>query len=373
MTSATVRLKELLRPDIMAMEEYTPIVPFEVLSRQLGIPETEIVKLDANENPYGPAPSVYEALYNSRRYNIYPDPGQTLLREAIEPYIGLSQEHVVFGNGSDELIDLTMRLFVTPGDMVVNLPPTFGMYSYNTSLCAGRLLEVRRRDDFSIDIDQVFQAVASSPSRVKMVFLNSPNNPDGGLVARDDLERLLELPAIIVLDEAYAEFAGESNVDLVPQHWNLVVLRTFSKWAGLGGLRIGYGVYPRELCQQLWKIKPPYSVNVAAQEAALASLAEKDYLMGNVERIVAERERLFALLAETPGLIAYPSRANFILCRLLNARALRVKQRLARRGILVRHFDKPGLRDCIRVSIGKPKQNDLFLANLREILAETEH
>jgi histidinol-phosphate aminotransferase len=363
-------LGRLLRPDIATMEEYTPIVPFEVLSRRLGLPIERIVKLDANENPYGPAPAVYRALAECRRYNIYPDPGQTLLREAIEPYLGLSREHVIFGNGSDELIDLTMRLFVFPGDIVVNLPPTFGMYPYNTSLCAGRLLDVPRRDDFSVDVEAVERAVAAADRPVKMLFVNSPNNPDGSLIAAGDLERLLRLPLIVVLDEAYAEFAGESFVSWVPEHWNLIVLRTFSKWAGLGGLRIGYGVYPLPIAAQLWKIKPPYSINVAAQEAVLASLAERDYLMANVARIVSERERLQGLLRALPGIHPYPSQSNFILCRVRGRSSLELKRDLERQGILVRYYSKPGLDDCIRISVGRPEQNDAAIEALRQALAK---
>lgn len=350
------------------MEEYTPIVPFEVLSRRLGLPSSQIIKLDANENPYGPAPAVYEALANCRRYNIYPDPEQTLLREAIEPYIGLSKEHVIFGNGSDELIDLTMRLFVMPGDVVVNLPPTFGMYSYNTSLCAGKLVNVYRHSNFSVDVDAVARAVELAGDKAKMLIVNSPNNPDGSVIEPAALRQLLELPVIVVLDEAYAEFAGTSFLPWVPEHWNLIVLRTFSKWAALGGLRIGYGVYPREIAAQLWKIKPPYSINVAAQEAALASLQSVGYLMHNVSLLIAERERLFQKLQQVEALTPYPSKSNFILCRIRGVSSRLLKEALAWRGILVRYYDKPGLSDCFRVSVGRPEQNDAFLAALLDVL-----
>lgn len=362
-------LDRLLRPDIATMEEYTPIVPFEVLSRRLGLPAEAIIKLDANENPYGPAPSVYQALADCRRYNIYPDPEQTLLREALEPYVGLSRDHIIFGNGSDELIDLTMRLFVFPGDAVFSLPPTFGMYSYNTSLCAGRLVEVPRHDDFSLDVEVIEEAVASQGARAKMLFVNSPNNPDGSLVSSGDLERLLRLPVVVVLDEAYAEFSGRSFIPWVPDHWNLVVLRTFSKWAGLGGLRVGYGVYPLEMARHLWKIKPPYSINVAAQEAVLASMTERDYLMANVARIVAERERLMWSLADIPQVHPYPSQSNFILCRIAGVSSLALKRHLESQGILVRYYSKPGLSDCIRISVGRPEQNDAAVRGLRAALS----
>ena len=359
-----------MRGDIARMEQYTPIVPFEVLSRRLGVPASQIIKLDANENPYGPHQRVYEALAHYRRYNIYPDPEQTLLREAVEPYIGLGREHIIFGNGSDELIDLTMRMFVMPGEAVVNLPPTFGMYSYNTTLCGGTVLNVPRQPGFSIDADQVKATIEASRAKVKMVVVNSPNNPDGSTVSPETLEELLRLPVILLLDEAYAEFAGESFVSWVPEHWNLVVLRTFSKWAGLGGLRLGYGIYPLEIAEHLWKIKPPYSINVAAQEAALVSLEARHDLMRNVRLIVQERQRLIGLLQEIPGIRPYPSRANFVLCRVHGVSSRVLKEGLARRGILVRYYDKAGLQDCIRISVGRPEQNDALVSELRELVSE---
>jgi len=367
-----MELQRLLRPDIATMEEYTPIVPYEVLARRLGIPEERIIKLDANENPYGPAPQVYEALAACKRYNIYPDPGQTLLREAIEPYLGIAKEHVIFGNGSDEIIDLIMRLFLTPGDAVINLPPTFGMYSYNASLCAASVVSVPRRSDFSPDVEAIERTVHAAGERAKLLIVNSPNNPDGSSITDLDLERLLRLPVIVVLDEAYAEFAGRSFVSWVPQHWNLVVLRTFSKWAGLGGLRIGYGVFPLPIATELWKIKPPYSVNVAAQEAALASLRNRDYLSANIERIIRERERLLGLLQQFSGLKAYPSQANFILCRVLRGESRNLKDYLAGQGILVRYYDKPGLQDCIRISVGKPEHSDALVSALSMYFAGLE-
>lgn len=362
------QLSRLLRPDIEEMESYTPIVPFEVLSRRLGLQPEDMVKLDANENPYGPSPRAMAALADEGWYHIYPDPEQTLLREAMEKHLGLPREHIIFGNGSDEIIDLTMRLFVMPGDAVVNLPPTFGMYSYNTSLCAGRLISVPRRADFSIDVPAVEAVVAAEP-RAKILFVNSPNNPDGSLVSPRDLERLLQLPIIVVLDEAYAEFAGVSYVDLVPRHWNLVVLRTFSKWAGLGGLRVGYGLFPRQIAVQLWKIKPPYSVNSAARVMALASLEDADYLMQRVSAIVSERERIYCALQDIDGIAPYPSRANYILSRVQAGSSLALKKILEARGVLVRYYDKPGLDDCIRISVGTPAQNDIALSALSQELA----
>jgi len=359
-----MEIASLIRPDIEALEPYTPIVPFEALSERLGIPPERLVKLDANENPYGPSPRAIEALARYPYYAIYPDPDQTPMRRALSTYTGQPIERILCGNGSDELIDLLMRAFITPGDAVVESPPTFGMYSFNTGVVAGRNIRVPRGPGFEVDVERVAEAVMRE--RAKLIFLPSPNNPDGSLLPRGAVERLLELPAVLVVDEAYAEFSGESVLDMVGEAPNLVVLRTFSKWAGLAGLRIGYGVIPEPIIRHLWKIKPAYNINMAAQAAAIASLEDVEYLMANVRRIVDERERVYGALQAMEGLQPYPSRANFMLVRVMDVDARELKLALERQGILVRYFDKPGLRDCIRASIGTPEQNDRLLSALLE-------
>ncbi len=360
----------LLRPDIAAMEAYTPVLPFEVLSRQLGRPPEDIVKLDANENPYGPSPRVLEALMSFRWYHIYPDPQQEALRQALAAYVGVPAALILPGHGADELIDYLCRLFLQPGDRVIDCPPTFGMYGFDTRLSGGHVLEVWRREDFSLDVEGIAEAVARA--RPKLLFLTSPNNPDGSLIPPDVLRRLLALPVVVVVDEAYIEFAGleHSVATWVPQTPNLVVLRTFSKWAGLAGLRLGYGIFPASLMAQLWKFKQPYNVNVAATVAGLASLADVACLQERVARLIAERERLIAELSRFPGLQPLPSRANFVLCRVAGRSAADLHRRLRERGVLVRYYDKPGLRNCIRVSAGRPQDTDRFLTALAAIWQE---
>jgi histidinol-phosphate aminotransferase len=356
----------LIRPDLAALEPYTPIVPFEALSERLGLPAERIVKLDANENPYGPSPRALEAIASYPHYAIYPDPDQRPLRRALASYIGQPEERIFCGNGSDEIIDLLMRLFLAPGDAVVEAPPTFGMYSFNTGVVGGRIVQVPRDDHWNVDVERIAEAVAVEGA--KLVFLPSPNNPDGSVLPRAAVTQLLDLPAIIVIDEAYAEFSGESVADLVGHAPNLIVLRTFSKWAGLAGLRIGYGLIPEAIIEHLWKIKPPYNINMAANAAAIASLDDLPYLIQNVRRIVAERERVFSELQTIAGVHPYPSQANFILIRLWDGRARELKTALEQRGILIRYYSKRDLSDCVRISIGTPEQNDRLLAALREIV-----
>ena len=172
---------------------------------------------------------------------------------------------------------------------------------------------------------------------------------------------LLQLPLIVVLDEAYIEFAGGSRADWVLEHENLIVLRTFSKWAGLAGLRVGYGIFPHWILSHLLKIKQPYNVNVAGGAAALASLSDVSRLQENVQKIVAERGRLYAALQAFDFLKPYPSEANFILSRVIGRDAAELKATLAERGILIRYFDTPGLRNHVRISVGTPAQTSVLL------------
>lgn len=362
----------LIRPHVLAMQAYTPIVPFEVLSERLGRPPAAIIKLDANENPYGPSPAALAALAGLQYAHIYPDPEAAALRTALAAHTGVPAENLLAGAGADELIDLILRLFLEPGDTVVDCPPTFGMYAFDTALNAGQVLNVPRRPDFSVDVEALAAATrpdAARPRPPKLVFLASPNNPDGSLLADDDLRRLLALPWVVVLDEAYVEFHGreQSRMRWVLEHANLIVLRTFSKRAGLAGLRVGYGAFPAALMPHLWKIKQPYNVSVAASAAAVAALADVEHLERVVGLLTAERERLAAGLAGIPYLRPYPSRANFILCRVVGRDARALKQALEREGILVRYFNKPGLTDCLRISVGKPEHTAALLAALGRV------
>jgi len=355
----------LVRPHIAGLEDYTPTTSLEAFSARLGIPVERLVKLDANENPYGPSPKALEALAKGANYHIYPDPDQRRLREALSSFTGQPASRIVVGNGADEIIDLLLRATLDPGDSVIDCPPTFGMYSIDTGVCAGRLVEVPRRADFSLDVDGI--VAAATKTGAKLLFVASPNNPDGSRTPPEQIERLLALPLLLVVDEAYVEFAGQSLAHLSAHHENLVTLRTFSKWAGLAGLRVGYGIVHEALASFLWKIKQPYNLNVAAELAALASLDDREYLLANVARLLAERERLVAALAELPWLHAYPSQANFVLCRLRGRTAADLRETLARQGILVRYYHKPGLSDCVRISVGRPEQTDALLDALRAL------
>jgi histidinol-phosphate aminotransferase len=359
-----------IRAHLESLPPYTPIEPFEVLSSRIGRDPSEIIKLDANENPYGPLPAVREALGRLEFPHIYPDPESRGLRTASEKFTGVPAEYLMAGAGADELIDLLMRLLLEPGDPILSCPPTFGMYSFDGELNAARVIEVPRKEDFSLDLDAICKAV--DVYQPKILFVATPNNPDGSLLDAKTIDQLLELPLLVVLDEAYIEFAGEnlgadlSRIREVPLRENLVVLRTFSKWAGLAGLRVGYGAFPSWLMPTLWKAKQPYNVNVAANIAAQVSLEHADDLKTVVEQLKEERNRLFSALEEIPYLKPYPTQSNFILCQVRGRDALELKTQLAEKyGIFIRYFNKPGLRDHIRISVGRPRDTDALLEALK--------
>ena len=369
-TRATGDITRLLRPDLLAMEGYEPIEPIDVLAEALGIPPERVVKLDGNENPYGPSPSALAALGDARSYHIYPDPLQRKVRRALAAYVGAEEDLIVAGAGSDELIDLVLRATLSPGDGVVNCVPTFGMYSFSTSVCGGRVFDVPRREDFTLDVPGIEEAVGQG---AKVIFIASPNNPTGNAVSLREVEALLELGLLVVVDEAYVEFGGESLVSRVPERERLAVLRTFSKWAGLAGLRAGYGVFPPALASLLLRIKSPYNLNVAAQVAVLASLEDLGVLRERIACLVAERERLFEGLGRIPFLRPYPSQGNFLLCRVEDLEARWVRDRLAERGIFVRYFDTPLLRGHLRISVGLPEHTDALLRALNDLIATDSH
>ena len=354
---------------------YSPIEPFEVLSARLGLPVEAIVKLDANENPYGPSPKARQALAELAFPHIYPDPESRALRGALANFTGAPVENLLAGAGADELIDLLLRVMLEPGERVINCPPTFGMYPFDTLLNAGQVIHIPRKAGFSpgFSLDMAAIRNAAQQQDARIIFVTAPNNPDGSLPSPGEIEELLSLPLLVVIDEANIEFTsaggrlGErlSCIQSAATLDNLVVLRTFSKWAGLAGMRVGYGAFPSWLMPALWKAKQPYNINVAASAMAIASLQDLDFLAGNVARLRAERDRLYEALSAFSFLRPSPSQANFILCQVVGRPALQLKEELARQGILVRYYNNALLQDYIRVSVGRPQDTQALLGALR--------
>lgn len=356
-----------IRPHLRKLSPYQPILPFEVLSASLGRKPEDIVKLDANENPYGPPPEVFEALGKLKFPYVYPDPESRQLRCALAKDSGLESDYILVGCGADELIDLIMRCVLDPGDKIVDCPPTFTMYEFDAAVNGALVLKVPRNSDFSLNVEHIANVVEQE--RPKCIFLTSPNNPDGSIISDETLLKILDLPVLVVLDEAYVEFSGlESRMGWVKKHENLIVLRTFSKRAGLAGLRVGYGAFPLSIIEYLWRAKQPYNVSVAAEVSACAALRNPSYLEMVKVALVEERGRLYNLLKDVPFLNPYPSYSNFILCEVTSGvDAKTLKDNLGKMGVIIRHYDKKELKGYVRVSVGKPEQTDALMECLHSL------
>ncbi len=357
-------IERFIRPRFAGFGGYSAREAPEGLEGEVSVPASAFIKLDANENPYGCSPRVNRALAGYPEFNTYPDACQTELKKLLAGYTGAAPERIVAGSGSGDLIDLLLRLLLEPGDEVITCVPAFSMFPFCTRMYGGRLVELARSRDWAISPEAVRRAVTP---RSKIIILDNPNNPTGNLTPESGVRALLDTGLPVLVDEAYTEFAGESVLPLVSRYPNLMVLRTFSKWAGLAGLRVGYGVFPPEIARRLLTIKLPYNVNAAAVVAVRESLADMGYLMANVRAIITERDRLYSELKKLRILVPFPSRANFILCSVRGVRAIELKRRLKQAGILVRYFDTPLLADFIRISVGKPEHTDTLMRALREI------
>lgn len=347
-------MTSILRADLEALPEYTPA----------HIPDPRrVIKLDSNENPYGPSPLVLKALKRVDTWQYYY--GQDDLRAALANYAQVNPDQLVITNGGDEAIDLVLRATLEAGDVVIDCPPSFEMYRISTLANRGRVVDVPRCEDFTLDTEAVVRACAET--NAKAVCVASPSNPDGGLLPRTDLLHLLDHAPMVMLDEAYFEFAAVTALDLLPRYPNLVIVRTFSKWAGLAGLRVGYVIAAASFVAALDKLRAPYNVNLAAIVAARESLNDDAYLLANVRTLVSERERMSVELKRYGWLAPLSSATNFLLCRVIDREARAVREDLATRGILVRAFRSPRLREYIRITVGKPEQNAAVLDALRDI------
>lgn len=358
-------LSRLFCKSALEMTPYSPIEPPDQIALRLGLKESEIVKLDANENPFGTIKAVNNILAEGRYFHIYPDPAQVQLREAIAEYTKVAPENLIAGTGADELIDIVCRLLLEPGDKVISFTPTFSYYSHVIALNKGHYITIEREKDYSISLEKV---KGLDLSGCKLVILCSPNNPSGNLLEEAILDYFLEKELVVLVDEAYYEFSRMTVKDRIHRHNNLLVLRTFSKCFGLAGLRVGYGIGSTELIAAMMKIKPPFSVNVAAEMALKVCLEHLDHFNEQVERLIQIRESALRTLSTFDQLEVYPSQSNFILCRVRDASAKTVSQQLEHNGVLVRYFATNALKNCIRISVGTESQMDTLFTRLKELI-----
>ncbi len=364
-----------VRPHLAALPGYAPVVPLAERARLAGLQPQDCLKLDANENPYGMHPAVRQALRDALGDpdfgSIYPDPNQTELRAALSRYTGVDASMIIAGAGADELLDLALRALLPPGAALVTCSPSFGMYPFLADVNQLELIDVARGADFRLQEAPLREAVARAAERV-IVVLTSPNNPSGDLVPADVLRRLLASGATVMLDEAYIEFAGlsASAQDLLGEFPRLIVMRTFSKWAGIAGLRLGYALAHPGLIADLMKVKQPYNINQAAEVAGLAAVACAGEIGAQIAAVRQTRDQLYQALLALDGLAPLLSQANFILVgvdpRIGTGRALH--DRLAAVGVFTRTYSDPALAAYLRISMPRADQLGVLLERINSVL-----
>jgi histidinol-phosphate aminotransferase len=331
------------------------------------------VKINQNENPYDIPEAVKRRVAEAalgRPWSRYPEFDPKDLLERLAAFAGWRPDGILAGNGSNELIEALLLVTVGPGTRVVIPEPTFTLYALLTKVLGGEAVRVGLGPELEYLPDELSRIRRELAAPITIVC--SPNNPTGGLLPADEVARLcVESDGLVVVDEAYHEFSGQSVVPLLARYPNLVVLRTFSKAMALAGLRVGYLLASPEIVREVNKARLPYNLNFFSHSAALAALEEWDALRANVERIVASREDLLYRLYRVPGVKPYPSKANFILFELAEAEPRAVFESIYRRGVLVRDVSSYArLQRCIRVSVGSEPENEAFLTALRHALEE---
>jgi histidinol-phosphate aminotransferase len=325
------------------------------------------VKLDAMENPY-PLPddlrAEVERALSDVLVNRYPDPEAKRLKALLGEYLGVAPDNLLLGNGSDEIIGMIISAFGGSPGLVAYPKTTFSMYGIIARSLGQETLELPLTDEFDIDFDNTLRLIMGQ--RPKVVFLAYPNNPTGNLFDRDKVRRLIAGTfGMVVVDEAYYSFSGESFINDIKEYPNLIVLRTLSK-IGMAGLRVGIMAANPDVLAEVNKVRLPYNLNSLSQAAAEVILRRRDVIDLQVATLIDEREKLYTELSGMPGVTAYPSKTNFILFRVKGA--ARIFEALKERGILIRNMDSPGpLADCLRVTVGTPDENAEFLKTLKEL------
>ena len=329
------------------------------------------VVLDANESPYPPTRALREKFFfmiTGTDLNRYPDMNADSLRIHAAKKEGIAKDEILFGNGSDDLIQLILAAYIDPGETILAPSPTFVMYSHNARFFSAEVVESPLADDFSFDGDALLKAVAENKPRV--TFLARPNNPTGGILDESFLSRLAEAtPGLLVIDEAYIDYCTEdSALPLFREYPNVVILRTLSK-VGFAALRLGYVVGDSSVIKELNKARQPFNVNALTQACGVEVFKNWHMLTPYFDEIKGERARVAKNLSGLDEVTVFPSQANFILFK-LSTDPKKVFERLLKKGVRVRWFEKaPRLENCFRVTIGKPEENELFIEALRDSLA----
>ncbi len=355
----------IARPNILKIRPYEPGRPIDDVKRSLGL--RSVIKLASNENPIGPSPKAVRAVKKCLgEIHRYPDGGSYYLLEALARHLNLSKKQIIFGNGSNEIIELASRAYLREGDEVLLAEPSFLVYKLVAQAAGARQVTVPLKD-FRYDLEAMARKVSR---RTRIVCIANPDNPTGSYVASGELDRFLKKVSsntLVILDEAYGEFVDADDFPKSFRHLNrgnVLILRTFSKAYGLAGLRIGYGIASPAVIDALHRTRQPFNVNSVAQTAAAAALKDKTYLK-KTQAVVRKGKELWYQELDRMGLKYIPTQTNFILVNVRQSGAA-LFQRLLKKGIIVRDMKAYGLDQFVRITIGTEKENRQCLRALQE-------
>lgn len=364
-------MRRLVRQNILNVRHYVPGKPIEEVQREEGL--KEVIKLASNENCFGPSPKALSAIRrNLGSINRYPDASSFYLKRRIAKYLGVKEENLIFGNGSDEIIGIAVRTFVDAGDEVVIAKPTFLIYEIVSQIQSANIKLVPLTRGYKHDLKAMKEAVSA---KTKIVFIANPDNPTGSYVTKDELEEFLKgLPdgVIVFLDEAYFEFADYSfrdypnGIDYLSRP-GLIVARSFSKAYGLAGIRIGYGISNPEVIGYMERTREPFNVNLLAQAAAEAAVSDKAFLKKTLAHVEKEKRLLYSDFRKM-NLEHVESATNFVILNVKDD-CKKIFNQLLKRGVIVRDMKAWGFDSFIRVTIGTRAENRKFIAALGEILS----
>jgi len=361
-------MKSVANKNILEVKPYVPGRPIEEVQRELGL--DDVIKLASNESPYGPSPKVLKAIAQAaKKINRYPDGNCFYLRRTLAKRLKVAEEQFIFGNGSDEIILLSLRAFAKAGDEVIMAQPSFLMYEIAAKIVGAESILVPL-ENFRYDLAAMKQAVTD---KTKIIFIGNPDNPAGTYVTQSQVEDFLKDlrgNILVFFDEAYFEFVRANDypdtMGLLKRYKNIIITRTFSKMYGLAGLRVGYGVADKEVVDILNRIREPFNVNSLAQAAAMACLNDKGYYRQVAQKIEKERQYLYQSLKKM-GVRFIKTVTNFLLLD-AGQGGSQIAGKLLKRGVIVRDMSFWGLNNFIRVTIGTHKENQKFINALRGIL-----
>lgn len=360
-------MKKLTSKGIENLTPYPPGKPIEELEREMGIKGS--IKLASNENPLGPSPMAIQAIKdNLNTLHRYPDGSGYYLKSKLSKKYNVPLDQIILGNGSNELIELTVRVFLSPGDHVVQASPTFLLYEKMVKAAGGQMASVPL-SNFRIDLNEILKAVTP---KTKIIFINNPNNPTGSVLLREEMLQFLnDVPddVIVVLDEAYIEFVSDkafaTGLELLTRHPLLLVLRTFSKLYGLAGLRIGYGFASKKPIDYMNRVRQPFNANTLAQAAANAALEDSEFTSQTLKTVRDGLHYLYQSLNDM-GLEYVPTQTNFFLIKVPQG-GKKIYELMLKEGVIVRSMDSYELPQYIRINVGLQEENERFIKTLRKV------